>query len=167
MANLVRGLVALYLAALPAEAVPAPPESPPRPAPFGFKVQHMGSVKNGPRTSPGGRLTVKVLDALTAQVVEAESGRPVGPVLRHRPRREGMRINTWAFSADGRFLATASSESADKIDTVGEVRVWDVGTGRLLAEVNDVNHAIGLVHAVAFAEDNRTVLVRCNDISGK
>src|SRR5262249_25844912 len=108
---------------------------------------------------------VKVVDDLTARVVEAASGKPVGPELRHSPRRDGMRINTWAFSADGGLLATASSEG-DGVDTVGEVRVWDVATGKPVATATDARYALGGAHPLAFA-DNRPLLAGCDDISGK
>jgi WD40 repeat protein len=161
------GLVALCLAAVPAAAGDPPPvTSTVRPNPFRFEVQHTRTGKAGPTTTPDGRLTVKVVDDLTARVVDTASGNPVGPELRHGRRRDRMRINTWAFSADGRLLATASSQSADGIDTVGEVRVWDVATGKLLAVATDAHYALGWVHTIAFA-DNRTLLIGCDDISGK
>jgi WD40 repeat protein len=137
-----------------------------RPTPFRFEVQHTRTGKAGPTTTPDGRLALKVVDDLTARVVDTASGNPVGPELHHSRRRDRMRINTWAFSADGRLLATASSQSADGIDTVGEVRVWDVATGKLVAVATDARYALGWVHTLAFA-DNRTLLVGCDDISGK
>jgi hypothetical protein len=77
-----------------------------------------------------------------------------------------MRIHAWAFSPDGRRLATASSEGNGE-DTVGEVRVWDVATGTLLAVATDARYELGRVHTVAFSEDGRAVLIHCEDISGK
>ena len=106
-----------------------------------------------------------MVDDLTARIIDTASGNPVGAELRHSPRRDGMRITTWAFSDDGRLLATASSEG-EGVDTVGEVRVWDVATGRRLASATDARYALGRVHTLAFA-DNRTLLVGCDDISGK
>jgi hypothetical protein len=103
---------------------------------------------------------------LQAQIVEAGSGRPVAPPLRHSLRRPGMRIDTWAFSPDGRRLATASSQGRGA-DTVGEVRVWEVATGKLLAAATDARYDLGRVHAVAFAADGEAVLIRCEAMSGK
>jgi WD40 repeat protein len=77
-----------------------------------------------------------------------------------------MRLHAWAFSPDGRRLATASSEG-DGEDTVGEVRVWDVTTGRLLAVATDARYELGRVDTVAFSADGRAVLIHCEDISGK
>jgi WD40 repeat protein len=158
------GLLALGLVAWTVAAAP-PPVGTSGQDLFRFEIQHTRTGKAGPITTPDGRLTVKVVDDLTARLVEAASGKPVGPELRHSPRRDGMRINTWAFSADGGLLATASSEG-EGVDTVGEVRVWDVATGRPVATATDARYALGRVHSLAFA-DNRTLLVGCDDISGK
>jgi hypothetical protein len=117
-------------------------------------------------TSPDGRLTLRLVGALQAQLVEVETSRPVGRVLKHNPRREHMRLHTWAFSPDGRLLATASSEG-ETDDTVGEVRVWQLATGKLLTHATDATHALGRVHSVRFSADSRRVLVYCDDISGK
>ena len=159
------GLVVVCLVAWTAAADPPPPTTTAAPNLFRFEIQHTRTGKAGPTTTPDGRLTVKVVDDLTARLVEAATGKPVGPELRHSPRRDGIRINTWAFSDDGRLLATASSEG-EGVDTVGEVRVWDVATGKLLAVATDARYALGRVHTVAFA-DSRTLLVGCDDISGK
>src|SRR5690242_16776992 len=105
--HLASGLAALCLAALPAVAAEPPP---PAANAFRFEIQHTRTGRAGPTTTPDGRLTVKVVDDLTARIVDTASGNPVGPELQHSPRRDGMRITTWAFSADGRLLATASSE---------------------------------------------------------
>jgi len=131
-----------------------------------FEINHSCTGMPGPRISPDGKLTVLVSRDLEASIVAVPSGMPVGAPLRHSPRREGMRIHTWAFSADGRLLATASSEGDDE-DTVGEVRVWEVPTGKLLAVATDAYYDLGRVHTVAFAADNRTVKVHCEEISGK
>jgi hypothetical protein len=63
-------------------------------------------------------------------------------------------------------VATASSEGEDE-DTVGEVRVWQVARGRLVAVATDARFDLGRVHAIAFSEDNRVVLIHCEELSGK
>jgi hypothetical protein len=135
-------------------------------APVRFEIRHAPGGRPGPLASPDGTLTVRVVGDLHALVVQTESGIPAGPVLSHSRRRAGMRITTWAFSPDGRLVATASS-AGDGVDTVGEVRVWDVATGRLLAVATDAGYALGRVSTVAFSEDGKAVLVHCADISGK
>jgi hypothetical protein len=134
--------------------------------PVRFEIRHTPGGSPGPLSSPGGRLTVKIVGDLRAQIVEAASGTPVGPVLWHSRRRDRMRIHTWAFSPDGRRLATASSAGEGE-DTVGEVRVWDVATGRLLAAATDARYELGRVHTVAFSGDGKAVVVHCEDVSGK
>jgi hypothetical protein len=135
-------------------------------APVRFEISHAAGGRPGPPTSPDGKWTVKVVGDLQALVVEAGSGRPAGPVLRHSQRRDGMRLHAWAFSPDGRLLATASSEGEGE-DTVGEVRVWEVVTGRLVAVATDAGYELGRIATVAFSEDGKAVLIHCEDISGK
>jgi hypothetical protein len=166
--------VAFCLLAWAAGATPVVPPGAPRPPagsaeqrpPVRFEIRHAPGGEPGPLTSPDGKLTVTIVGDLQAQIVEAGSGRAVGPVLGHSRRRDGMRIHTWAFSPDGNRVVTASSEG-DGEDTVGEVRVWDVTTGKLLAVATDARYELGRVCTVAFSGDGRTVLIHCDDISGK
>ena len=162
--------VAFCLLTWAAPAVPPgtpmlPPGSAKQPPPVRFEIRHAPGKKPGLLTSPDGKLTVRIVGDLQAQIVEAASGNRVGPVLWHSQRRDGMRIHTWAFSADGNRLATASSEG-DGEDTVGEVRVWEVATGKLLAVATDARYELGRVYTVTFSGDGRAVLIHCEDISG-
>jgi hypothetical protein len=134
--------------------------------PVRFQIRHARNGIPGPRISPDGKVTVQLLGPLQAQLVEVGSGNPVGPVLRHSQRREAMQIHDWAFSPDGRLVATASSEGEDE-DTVGEVRVWEVATGKLMTVATDARLDLGRVHAIAFSEDSRIVLIHCAEMSGK
>jgi len=143
-----------------------PPGNAEQPPAVRFEIRHAPGGKPGPLTSPGGKLTVRIVGDLQAQIVEAASGNPAGPVLWHSQRRDSIRIHTWAFSPDGNRLATASSEG-DGEDTVGEVRVWDVATGKLLAVATDARYELGRVRTVAFSGDGRAVLIHCKDISGR
>jgi acetyl esterase/lipase len=130
-----------------------------------FKVRQRG-ITPGPIKTPDGKITVRA-EGLTAQLYDAITDKPMGPPLEHRQRRSGMQIVTWAFSSDGKLLATASGERRHRDDTVGEVRVWEVPSGKLVIEINDAKADLGYVHAVAFSEDGKTVLVDCEEISGK
>jgi hypothetical protein len=50
---------------------------------------------------------------------------------------------------------------------VGEVRVWEVARGRPVAVATDARFELGRVHAIAFSEDSRLVLIHCEELSGK
>jgi hypothetical protein len=114
-----------------------------------FRICHARNGIAGPRISPDRKVTVQLQGPLQARLVEVGSGNPVGLVLRHSRRREAMRIHDWSFSPDGRLVATASSDGEGE-DTVGEVRVWEVATGRLVAVARDARFDLGRVHAIAF-----------------
>ncbi len=68
------------------------------------------------RTSPDGRLVVKIGDPYTARVYDAATGLPVTPPLRHHND-----ITYVAFSPDGRRVVTTSADQT--------ARVWDAATG--------------------------------------
>jgi WD40 repeat protein len=65
----------------------------------------------------------------------------------------GGRVNDIAYSAAGRHVAAACGSD----DGVGEVRVWDTATGRILAQLDD--HADG-ASTVAFSSDGSRLLTR-------
>lgn len=136
--------------------------------PVRFEIHRMRGGVNGPRCSRDGKLTVRVVRHFKAQIVDAQTGKPVGPVLEHIPggRLPTMHISGWAFSPDGKLLATAAGNRHSRErerDTTGSVRVWEVATGKLLASNK---RDIGRVHSVSF-KDDKTVVIFCDDISGK
>jgi hypothetical protein len=130
-----------------------------------FKVRQQG-LKPGPTKTPDGKITMKA-EGLTAQLYDTTADAPVGLPLKHSKRRPGMKVVTWAFSPDGKLVATASGERRNPSDTVGEVRVWEVPSGKFVAAITDANADLGYAHAVAFSQDGTTVLVDCEPISGR
>jgi hypothetical protein len=132
-----------------------------------FKLQQKG-LKPGRKTSPDGKLGVRV-KGLTAQVYDIATGKAVGPPLKHNQRRKDTRITAWAFSPDGKTVATGTGDPAGKAqqDSAGDVQVWDIATGKSLVAVSDMNADVGYVNALAFSRDGMTVLVDCDEISGK
>ncbi len=111
---------------------------------------------------PGGKVKLEV-DGLTARLIDAESGKPFGPPLRHSVDREGARINCWAFSADGKRLAIGAGyyqRSRSATESMGQLRVWDTSTGALLATYGYTR--LGCIRGVAFHKDSQTVLFQAD-----
>ena len=66
----------------------------------------------------------------------------------------GARAKDLAFSPDGRLVATASIDGAQK-----RVRLWDVKGGKILRQV----HFDSAPSALAFSPDGRTLAAGCRD----
>lgn len=132
-----------------------------------FKLKQK-NLAPGPRTSPDGKLTV-MIEGLSARLIDAASGKPVALPLVHRALRADSRITAWAFSLDGKRLAVGTGDARGKArgDSAGEVRVWDVATGKLLDSIHPAHGDIGYVHVIAFSADGKSILVDCLELSGK
>ena len=80
-----------------------------------------------------------------------------GPPSRRSLGNGARSIRSWAFSPDGKYVATATGlglkEDSD-YTCIGDIRVWDAKTGRLVATVPA---RLGYVKRVAFREDGKTV----------
>ena len=84
----------------------------------------------------------------TAQVWDMNSQR-VAFSLAH-----SNNVNDFAFSLDGRYLVTASSEdNKDKNETDGIVKIWDAASGQLVKKLKYGTQA----QAVAFSPDGKYV----------
>src|SRR5439155_18170109 len=103
-----------------------------------------GRIKRGPDTSPDGTLRV-VVGRFDLRLVEARTGKPIGRPLRPIGRGE---ITTWAFSPDGRLVAAANGgpRGYDGFGEDGGIRVWEVATGKVVAE----EEATALVSSLTF-----------------
>lgn len=132
-----------------------------------FRVRQK-NLTPGLQKSPDGKLTVRH-DGLKAHVVEAATGKAVCAALEHRPLRSDSLITAFAFSPDGKRVAigTGDPNGRKKGDSAGEVRVWDIATGKLLASICPARGDIGYVNAIAFSADGRTILIDCLELSGK
>ena len=102
--------------------------------------------------SPDGRLQVQPEGSYSRRTLtlrDSRTGRELPAVEGHPDQ-----LNDWAFHPDGALLATAGGYTAHPwpVNAAGDVRLWDVETGRLLARFH--GHW-GAVSRVAFSPDGR------------
>jgi hypothetical protein len=113
----------------------------------------------GLQQCPGAKVKLKVAGQ-DAQLYHGAAMKPLGPKLRHNVDRTGAAISCWAFSPDGKLLATGASYTNHKGDreSLGQIRIWEVATGRLVACKDN----LGEVQGVAFRNDGKTLLFRAD-----
>jgi WD40 repeat protein len=112
--------------------------------------------------SPDGKLVASVGDDMVCRLWNTTRGDLAHELRGHgerTPHGFGSMLYAAAFSPDGRHLATG--------DKIGKVKVWDVATGKPLAEVEapvmytwdpvQRLHSIGGVRALAFSPDGKTL----------
>jgi WD40 repeat protein len=108
-----------------------------------------------PVTSPCGRWIAKSGGGGTLIILDATSE---GELV--RLEADPRALNCAAFSPDGSIVATGGGDTegsgpAPMPGTNGDLRLWDVSTGRLLARYN--RHWWGPIMGVAFSPDGRLV----------
>jgi hypothetical protein len=121
-------------------------------------LEGFADASKGLREYPGGKLVLEIRGA-SAWLRDAKTGEAVTPLLKHRltDRAGGWKITCWAFSPDGKLLVTGTGYAAGQggeRESMGEVRVWEVPAGKLLAKASS-----GYVHGVAFLPDSQTLAV--------
>jgi hypothetical protein len=126
-----------------------------------------GDASGALRESPDKKVKIKV-DGSTAQVRDAATGKPVGKALVHdAPDANGtarMTIHCWAFSPDGKLVATGAGYRRGKVgetDNEGQICVWEVASGKRVADSRR-GKRLGSVREVAFSKDGKTVLFRAD-----
>ena len=140
------------------------------PPPFAISSKRPPDMPTTLRTSPDGKLTVVISDHAKAQLVEVVGMRPFGePFEILRVNRTRNVSEQWAFSPNGQYVAI--SQSASNVggeDTEGNIGIWEIASGRLLAKATPSTHNdLGKVYEMAFSMDSQTVVVYCKEVSGK
>jgi WD40 repeat protein len=122
-----------------------------------------GDVTKALTECPGGKVKIE-LSGGVAQLSEAKTGKRIGSPLAHDKAEANVAksiVVCWAFSPDGKLVATGSRCALAPDGSEGQVCVWDVTTGARVAEYRGSGKAkserIGNVTGVAFAEDGKTV----------
>jgi WD40 repeat protein len=124
-------------------------------------------IKERALNSPDGKRTIHRDGTAVARVIDIKTGKPAGPELRHS---KDYKVLCWAFSPDGKRVVTGAGRMhmSDKglFDNEGEIRVWDLATGKLLAEHKK---NIGSVRQVVFTDDSQDVRYKADrhELSGK
>jgi WD40 repeat protein len=116
------------------------------------------------RSSPDGKIVASVADDMICRLWDASNGKMTHELRGHAektPNGFGSMLYAVTFSRDGKLLATA--------DKIGKAYVWDVASGKKLAEVeapimytwDQVQrlHSIGGIRSVAFSPDGKTLAV--------
>jgi len=111
-----------------------------------LSLQHKGTVYLA-LFSPNGRRVVTASDDDTAQVWEADTGRPVGVPMRHK-----RAVYSAAFSPDGRRVVTASGDHT--------AQVWEADTGKPVG--TPMQHK-DIVYSAMFSPDGRRVVTASSD----
>ena len=105
--------------------------------------------------SPDGNLiAVTSGSSKTASIWDVNSGERISGPLNHN-----YRVDRVAFSPDGEFLATASGAWEETRPGEASVILWDIRTGRMLAEWEHPHH----VSSVAFHPNGKSLASACYD----
>src|SRR5262245_1699801 len=121
-----------------------------------------GDVSKGLTECPGGKVKIE-LSGAAAHLAEAKTGKQIGVALTHDRAQFNVAksvIACWAFSPDGKLVATGSRCQLRE-GSEGQICVWDVATGKRVAQYRGGerrNERIGNVLGVAFSADGGTVL---------
>src|SRR5262249_41481207 len=99
--------------------------------------------RQGPWLAQGER-TIFLLDPATGKTLHQLPVEVLSPVF--------------AFSPDGKLLATGGPVPDAKVGTNWSVSLWDTATGRQITILRGHNHKI---HSAAFTPDGRTLVTAC------
>jgi WD40 repeat protein len=115
-------------------------------------------------SSPDGKLIASVADDMVCRLWDTATGKRFHELRGHAeltPNGFGSMLYALTFSADGKHLATG--------DKAGKVKVWEVDSGKPVAEVEapimytwdavQRLHSIGGIRSLAFSPDGKTLAV--------
>lgn len=125
--------------------------------------------------SPRDELVASIADDMICRVWDARTGNLEHELAGHKlstPQHYPSMLHACAFSPDGSFLATG--------DKLGHVKIWDVASGRKVAEVESPEvftwdpvqrrHSIGGIRSLRFSPDGQLLAVggigHINNIDG-
>jgi hypothetical protein len=121
-----------------------------------------GDVTKALTACPGGKVKIE-LSGAAAQLSEAKTEKRIGSPLTHdRAEANAAKsvITCWAFSPDGRLVATGS-RCANRDGSEGQICVWETATGARVAEYRGSGkrkaERLGNVTGLAFGEDGKTI----------
>jgi eukaryotic-like serine/threonine-protein kinase len=105
--------------------------------------------------SPDGRTLLTGCDDALARLWDRETGQHVG-----RQQGHAFPVLATAFSPDGKTVLTGGGRMRNPYAESGELRLWDVVTGKLLVGSFVLDT---LVHSVAFGPDGTSIVAGCQD----
>jgi WD40 repeat protein len=112
------------------------------------------------KQSPDGKISLEVHKNI-ASLVDVATNKPIGKELdvgKDKGLMEDLPITCWSFSPDGKQIVLGAGFHAKVPDgnynSVGKICVWDIATGKLLAE-----KVTGNIHSVCFSEDGKSIVI--------
>ncbi|MGP0069259.1 MAG: protein kinase domain-containing protein [Isosphaeraceae bacterium] len=122
--------------------------------PAGRGLMHSDTVKSV-AFSPDGKTVLTGCDDTMARLWDRETGQHVGV-----PQPHGFPVLALAFSPDGKTVVSGAGRTKPLGSDEGEVRIWDVATGKLLVGRLSLDT---LIHSVAFRPDGRSLATGSRD----